>query len=31
MIAVTGVTGSIKLTTRVGNAVFAIGLEMFRV
>ena len=31
MIAVTGITGSIQLTTRVGNAVFAIGLEVFRI
>ena len=31
MTAVTGVTDSIQLTTRVGNAVFAIGLEVVRV
>ena len=29
MTAVTGVTGSIQLTTRVGDAVFAIGLGVF--
>ena len=31
MTAVTGVTGPIHLTTRASNAVFAIGLEVFRV
>ena len=31
MTAVTGVTGYIQLTTRVGNAVFAIGLGVLRV
>ena len=31
MTAVTGVTGSIQLTTRVGDAVFAIVLDVFRV
>ena len=31
MTAITGVTGSIQLTTRVGDAVFAIVLDVFRV
>ena len=31
MTEVTGVTGSIQLTTRVGHAVFAIGLEVVHV
>ena len=31
MTAVTGVTGSIQLTTRVGDTVFAIVLDVFRV
>ena len=31
MTAVTGVTGSIQLTTRVGEAVFAIVLDVFRI
>ena len=31
MTAVTGITGSIQLTTRVGAAVFAIVLDDFRV
>ena len=30
MTAVTGVSGSIQLTTRVGDAVFAIVLDVFR-
>ena len=31
MTAITGVTGSIQLTTRVGDAIFAIVLDVFRV